>query len=79
MWYGEFDSFVFSESYLLAADREKVTGVAHHVDHMIPLFGKKASGLHCGLNLQVIPANLNQWKLNRMVLTEPDEWLSHLA
>lgn len=74
-WYGEFDELVVNESNDLAKLRTQVTGFAWHVDHMIPLCSKTASGLHCGLNLQVIPASLNSWKLNRMLLTNPGEWV----
>lgn len=78
-WYSEFDDFVASECVALCRGRELATGVQFHVDHLIPLLAKRASGLHCGMNLQVIPGFLNMRKKNRMMLTEPDEWLSRLA
>lgn len=40
------------------------TGIAHQVDHIIPLRGKNVSGLHVETNLRVIPARLNQSKGN---------------
>lgn len=40
--------------------------VPHHVDHIIPLNGKTASGLHVEHNLQVIPATDNLLKGSRL-------------
>lgn len=75
VWYGEFDEFVIIEAAALAVARRDATGVAWHVDHMVPMMGKTASGLHCGNNIQVIPASLNLEKGRSDRLTYPDEWL----
>lgn len=78
VWFGEFDHFVMAEAADLAKQRELATGSKWHVDHMIPLQAKEASGLHCAENLQVIPALMNISKHNRMKLTNPGEWIMRL-
>lgn len=74
-WFGEFDRLVIEEAYDLARRRLEATGIEWHVDHMVPLQAKKSCGLHCAANIQVIPAIMNLEKRNRMVLTEPLQWL----
>lgn len=74
-WYGEFDQFVFEEAFSLARQREEMTGIGWHVDHMLPLRGRRVSGLHAGINAQVIPAALNLSKGNKMLYTKPGEWV----
>jgi hypothetical protein len=74
-WFGEFDELVMREAAALAELREKATGFCWHVDHMIPLQAGDACGLHCAQNVQVIPASLNVRKNNKMIFTEPCEWL----
>jgi len=51
------------------------TGESHSVDHMLPLMGRLVCGLHVWENLQVIPDGLNKRKINKFVLTEPNEWI----
>ena len=75
VWFGEFDQLVIEEAYALAKQRASETSIEWHVDHMIPLQARKACGLHCAENIQVIPAAMNQEKGNKIVLTEPLQWL----
>lgn len=74
-WFSEWDGFAIEEAYDLAAQRSEETGIDWHVDHMIPLRARKACGLHCAGNIQVIPAAMNLSKSNKMLLTEPLAWL----
>lgn len=51
--------------YASARDVTRSTGIAHHVDHVIPLQGKFVCGLHVETNLRVVPASVNLAKKNR--------------
>jgi hypothetical protein len=53
--------------YQLAEKLSLSTGVKHNVDHVIPLRGKKVSGLHVENNLQVIPERENKSKANKFI------------
>lgn len=77
-WFSDLDRFIIVEAYTLAIDRKALTGLDWHVDHMIPLYSRVASGLHLGCNIQVIPAYMNLMKMNMMMLTEHFEWMGYV-
>ena len=59
------DAHLIIAKYQLAAMLTKASGIEHHVDHIIPLQGKKVSGLHTFANLRVIPGSDNVKKSNK--------------
>lgn len=78
-WFSELDDFIMAEANHLVILRKEATGVDWEVDHMIPLRAKTASGLHVGSNIQVMPTFFNRSKRNKMIFTEPFEWMSRLT
>lgn len=64
-WLTDDDKWMLAQAYELAALRTKMFGFAWHVDHVIPLNGRRVSGLHVPTNLQVIPGIENAKKYNR--------------
>lgn len=78
LWDLELTDFVEMEAFDLACKRNKVTGIEWDVDHMLPLHGVEVSGLHVWNNLQVIPSKLNNRKKNKMIATNPGEWLGYV-
>lgn len=74
-WEKEWNQFALNEAYKLLKVRREQAGIEWDVDHMYPLKGETVCGFHCGDNIQVIPAEINNEKSNRFILTERYEWL----
>jgi 5-methylcytosine-specific restriction endonuclease McrA len=53
--------------YDLAQELTRVTGISHHVDHVIPLVNKSVQGLHVEHNLRIVTAEENLIKGNRVI------------
>jgi hypothetical protein len=63
-WLTEDDHWMMEQAYDLAKLRTEIFGFKWHVDHIIPLQGRKVSGFHVPTNLQVIPMSMNCSKGN---------------
>ena len=74
-WYNELDEFVFTECCSLTQLRKNVTGFNWEVDHLIPIRAKVVCGLHVWNNFQCLPRSVNASKQNKLIYTNPHEWL----
>lgn len=58
----------YDKIMLIYKERDAVTrrtGIPHHVDHIVPLAGRNAAGLHVHDNMQIITAAENLEKMNK--------------
>lgn len=65
-WLSEEDKQWLDCIYETAKEVSAITQEPHHVDHIMPLRGKTVCGLHVPWNLQIIPAQENMSKGNRL-------------
>ena len=70
-WLTEAHQEAIKDFYKESARLTQETGIAHHVDHIVPLRGKNVSGLHVPWNLQILTADENYIKNNKF----PDDFL----
>lgn len=57
--------------YAEALRLTKITGIRHEVDHIIPLQGTTACGLHVAENLQIITGTENRQKFTKYISAAP--------
>jgi len=66
-WLTKEDKRAIRQLYIDAMTVTRITGVPYVVDHIIPLNGESASGLHVPWNLQVMTREENLRKSNKVI------------
>lgn len=66
---------IYDEAFLLS----KITGIDHHVDHIIPLSSKEPIGVHAPHNLQIVTAKYNKRKASKIDAEEFPEQKQFIA
>jgi hypothetical protein len=66
-WLTKFDLDYIKSIYIQAKELEKLDGTKRHVDHIIPLQGEVVCGLHVPWNLQILTAEDNLIKKNKVL------------
>jgi len=64
-WLTEEHYAQIEDMYQQAFLMKNLSGEDWHVDHIVPIRGKKVSGLHVPWNLQILPAKVNLQKTNK--------------
>lgn len=67
IWLTKEDMQLIKDEYKKCREITKVTGVKHHVDHVIPLNSKIVCGLHVPWNLQILTEVENLLKSNKLL------------
>jgi hypothetical protein len=67
-WLTRQQVFEIETFYVEAARLTKEIGIKHHVDHIIPLQGVEVRGLHVPWNLQILTAEENRKKGNKIIV-----------
>jgi len=65
-WLSDTHKAHIKRTYKLAQSIREATGLDYHVDHIVPLNGSNVCGLHVPWNLQVLRADLNLSKSNKL-------------